>query len=95
MSHPNKEISAAIDYAEKQGWRIEKGGGHAWGKMYCPNNDSTCRCGVFCIKSIWSTPKNPTNFAKQIKQAVDNCIYEKNKEDKIDSTSKGINDERI
>jgi hypothetical protein len=31
-----KEVEATLDYAESKGWRIEVGGGHAWGKMYCP-----------------------------------------------------------
>jgi hypothetical protein len=31
------------------------------------------RCGIFCISSIWSTPKNSGNHAKQIRQIVDNC----------------------
>ena len=48
-------------------------GGHAWGKIYCPNNDNECRCGEFCISSVWSTPRNPVNHAKQIKRVVDNC----------------------
>jgi hypothetical protein len=58
--HSKKEIEAALAYAESHGWRIRGGGkGHAWGKMYCPYNDAECRCGEFCISSVWSTPKNP------------------------------------
>lgn len=71
--HPNKNIEEAIRYAESHGWRIETGGSHAWGQMYCPYNDKECRCGEFCRASIWSTPKNPVNHAKQIKRVVDNC----------------------
>lgn len=71
--HSKKEIETALRYAEEKGWRIESGGSHAWGKMYCPVNDINCRCGEFCISSIWSTPKNPTNHAKQIKRVIDNC----------------------
>ena len=74
--HPNKEIRAALEYAVQQGWILVEGGSHAWGKMYCPYNDSECRCGEFCITSIWSTPKNPTNHAKQIRRVVDKCIYQ-------------------
>jgi hypothetical protein len=33
-SHPKKEVEAALRYSESMGWRIEVGGGHAWGKMY-------------------------------------------------------------
>ena len=74
--HPSKEIQAALKYAEKKGWRIEPGGSHAWGKIYCPNNDRQCRCGEFCITSVWSTPKNPTNHARQLRLVVDNCIHQ-------------------
>lgn len=72
--HSRKDIEQAIVYAEERGWRIEVGGGHAWGKMYCPYNDQECRCGEFCVASIWSTPKNSMNHAKQIKRIVDNCV---------------------
>lgn len=72
-THPKKEVEQALRYAEKLGWRIEIGGSHAWGKMYCPFNDDTCRCENFCIASIWSTPTNPANHAKHIKRIVDNC----------------------
>ncbi len=75
--HPNKEIRAALEYAEQKGWRIVEGGSHAWGKIYCPYKDSECRCGEFCITSIWSTPKNPSNHARQIRRVIDNCIYQK------------------
>jgi hypothetical protein len=71
--HPKKEVEAALQYAEDQGWRVETGGSHAWGAMYCPSNDKDCRCGEFCISSIWSTPRNSTNHGKQIKRIVDNC----------------------
>ncbi|MEM7595795.1 MAG: hypothetical protein AAF383_30555 [Cyanobacteria bacterium P01_A01_bin.83] len=73
--HPNKEIRSALEYAKQKGWRVKQGGSHAWGKIYCPYNDSDCRCGEFCKISIWSTPRNPINHAKQIRRVVDNCIY--------------------
>ena len=72
-THPKPEIEAALKYAEENGWRIEVGGSHAWGKIYCPYNDKNCRCGEFCIASIWSTPKNPGNHGKQIRRVVDKC----------------------
>ena len=56
--HPRKEIEEALRYAEEHGWRVEQGGIHAWGRIYCPYNDPECRCGEFCITSIWSTPRN-------------------------------------
>jgi hypothetical protein len=71
--HPKSEVEAALQYAEENGWRVDVGGSHAWGKIYCPYNDRECRCGNFCIASIWSTPKNSGNHAKQIRRVVDNC----------------------
>ncbi len=56
-SHPKKDIEAALQYAESRGWRVDVGGSHAWGKMFCPYNSRNCHCGGFCITSIWSTPK--------------------------------------
>jgi hypothetical protein len=72
-SHPNKEVEKALRVAEENGWRIVRGGSHAWGKIYCPNNDAECRCGEFCITSIWSTPRNPDNHAKALLRVVLHC----------------------
>jgi hypothetical protein len=83
MSHPNKEIAEAIQYAKKNGWKIKEGGAHAWGKMYCPHNSQECRCGEFCIQSIWSTPKNPQNHAKLIKRVVDHCLFNQEKQSEV------------
>jgi hypothetical protein len=55
--HPKKEVEIALRHAEKFGWRVEVGGSHASGRIYCPYNSVDCRCGEFCITSIWSTPK--------------------------------------
>lgn len=71
--HPRPEVNDAINYAESKGWRIEIGGSHAWGKMYCPYDSDECRCGEFCITSIWSTPRSAGNHARQIRRVVDNC----------------------
>ncbi|UPG92244.1 hypothetical protein L2Y96_10910 [Luteibacter aegosomaticola] len=71
--HPKPDIEAALRHAEAHGWRIEQGGSHAWGKMLCPYDSRDCRCGVYCITSIWSTPANPGNFAKRLRRAVDGC----------------------
>ena len=86
-SHPNKEIAAAIVYAEQHGWRVSQGGSHAWGKMYCPNNKPDCRGGEFCIQSIWSTPKSPGNHAKQLRRVVDNCLVQKLETEEKDKES--------
>jgi hypothetical protein len=77
-THPKKEVEDAIRYAESSGWRVEIGGSHAWGRMYCPYDDVQCRCGEFCIVSIWSTPKNSGNFARKLRRVVDNCTARKN-----------------
>ena len=71
--HPRREVEQALQYAEKHGWRVEVGGSHAWGRIYSPYNDKDCRCGEFCIASIWSTPVNAGNHARQIRRVVDNC----------------------
>lgn len=71
--HANKEIEAVLAYAELNGWLIKNRNGHAWGRMYCPFNTRDCRCGEFCVASIWSTPRNPQNHARQIRRIVDNC----------------------
>ena len=88
-SHPKKDIEAALRHAESQGWRVEMGGSHAWGKIYCPYNDDGCRCGEFCIACIWSTPKNPGNHARAIRRVVDNCTFNKLMHDCMQRKSKG------
>ena len=70
--HPDKEIENALRHAEAHGWTVELGGSHCWGRMYCPEN-AKCRGGTFCMASIWSTPKNAGNFARQLCRVVDNC----------------------
>jgi hypothetical protein len=72
-SHPKKEVEQALRHAESRGWRIEVGGSHAWGRIYCPYNDDRCRCGEFCIASVWSTPRDPGNHARALRRVVDNC----------------------
>jgi len=63
-SHPKQEIEAALKHAEEEGWRVEVGGRHAWGKIYCPHNDDACRCGEFCIAKVRSTPGTPGSHAR-------------------------------
>lgn len=69
--HPNKDVEAAIQHAEDHKWTVKKGG--HWGFLYCPFNDAECRCGTRCKAGIWSTPKNPGNHAKQLREVVDGC----------------------
>lgn len=79
LKHQKKEIEEALRHAESHGWRVEEGESHAWGRMVCPINEATCRCGEFCITSIWSTPRNAVNHARAIKRVVDNCAFQSDK----------------
>lgn len=72
--HSKRDVEEALQYAERHGWRVEVGGSHAWGRIYCPYNDRECRCGEFCIASIWSTPRNAGSHGRQIRRVVDNCV---------------------
>ena len=71
--HPNKHVEEALQEAEERGWRVEKreGRGHAWGRMYCPGGSRGD-----CIMSVWSTPRNPENHARQIRHRVEQCEHE-------------------
>jgi hypothetical protein len=80
--HPKAEVEAALRHAEAHGWTIRLGGSHAWGKLYCPYNDQECRCGEFCITSVWSTPRSPGTHGRQLRRVVDNCTYERAKSTK-------------
>lgn len=71
--HPKPDVEAALRHAEAHGWTIEQGGSHAWGRMLCPTNDAICGCGEYCITSIWSTPRNAGNHARQLRRVVDRC----------------------
>lgn len=72
QKHPNKDIEDAIAYAENLGWICKSSGNssHAWGRLYCPYNNVGG-----CIMSIWSTPRNGINHAKQIKRKVGHCPH--------------------
>ena len=76
--HPNKEIEEAIQYAEQLGWEFRASGksSHAWGRLLCPLHTREGH-----QLSIWSTPKNPNNFARQIRQRVDKCRHTDEKEE--------------
>lgn len=70
--HPSKEIEEALLYAESRGWRYQSPGSsaHAWGRLLCP---LASREGH--AMSVWSTPRNPMNHARQIKRNVDVCEH--------------------
>ena len=42
-----------------------------------PTTTPSADAASFCITSIWSTPKNPGNFARKLKRVVDNCTTHK------------------
>lgn len=66
--HPKKDVEQALQYAEDHGWTVEPTQrGHRWGRLKCPKHE--------CSTSIWSTPKNPGNFANQIRRAVARCVH--------------------
>lgn len=70
--HPDKDIEAAVLYAEQRGWQYMKTGqsAHAWGRLYCPLNT---RAG--CVISVWSTPKSSINHSRQIRRLVLRCPH--------------------
>lgn len=76
--HPNKEIEAAILYAEKNGWAYKDSGksAHSWGKLFCPLHTREGH-----IIHIWSTPRSTQNHAKQIRRTVEKCQHEVEEED--------------
>ncbi|MDA0818623.1 MAG: hypothetical protein O2946_13805 [Planctomycetota bacterium] len=68
--HPDKHIEEAVRAAEQRGWRVERSGGHAWGRLHCP---AGVRGG--CIVSVYSTPRNPVAHARLIRKAVQRCDH--------------------
>lgn len=74
--HPKPAIEKAVQYAEQLGWRVELSGGHAWGRLFCPFSS---RSG--CIISVWSTPRNADNHARQIRKVVDSCPHRSDSDD--------------
>lgn len=68
--HPNKEIEAAIREAEARGWRVQAGGSHAWGFLLCTEQS---REG--CRVTVYSTPRNPENHARQIRYQIGACTH--------------------
>jgi hypothetical protein len=73
--HPNKEINAALRYADSRGWTIvESVRGHCWGMIRCPHGRGGCQ------KSVWSTPQSPEDHAKSLRRFVDNCPHQDEEE---------------
>jgi hypothetical protein len=75
--HPNKEIEAAVAYAERQGWSWHPVKGHAWAKLYYAHHD-TDGCKIF----VWSTPRVPEHHARQIRREVDRCPHREGGEER-------------
>jgi hypothetical protein len=74
--HPTKEVEAAVSEAELLGWRFVKGKGHGWGRLLCPKND---REG--CQISVWSTPRNAEDHAKDIRRSIGRCAHAHREDD--------------
>jgi hypothetical protein len=68
--HPNKDIEAAVAFAESKGWRHIHCNGHAWGRLFCRFGQ---RGG--CKISVWSTPSDPFDHARQIRRRVNQCPH--------------------
>src|SRR5262249_777829 len=70
--HPNKHIRDAVKHALGKGWRLRKAGprAHVWGQLFCPYG----RRGG-CIIRVFSTPRNPENHARRIREEVDACPH--------------------
>ena len=68
--HPDKNIEAAVQYAESLGWTVTISTGHSWGRLFCPKSS---RDG--CIVGVYSTPSNPFQHARRVRRDVDNCPH--------------------
>ena len=70
--HPKKEVNDALDYANQQGFEVERTvSGHKWGRI-------KCTCGA--VVSIWSTPKSPHNHGRQLRRWVHQHDHDADKE---------------
>lgn len=69
MSHPNKHIREAIEYAEDKGWRFVKANAraHSYGKLLCQFGHVDCQVWVY------STPRDPQGHARRLRRKVETC----------------------
>ncbi len=75
--HSKKEVAAAIEYAQRNGWGVDYGGkSHVCATLYCPGGPECCR-----PLRVYSTPQNPGNHAKQIIRAIDRCGHQGREEE--------------
>lgn len=74
--HPNKHIREAIEYAVTHGWDVVDVGksAHAFCRLRCLAGHTEHQM------SIWSTPRNPENHARQILHKVKQCQGEQEEE---------------
>jgi hypothetical protein len=71
--HPKKEVQEALRDAEDAGWTVTPTSrGYRWG---------VATCGEGCSVSVWSTPKNPGNHAKDVRRAVERCPHREEESD--------------
>ena len=69
--HPKKDVEGALVEAEAAGWRITPtSSGHRWDIMDCGEEKR-----VRCQASIWSTPRNPVDHAKQLRRLIGRCPH--------------------
>ena len=64
--HGKKDVEKALQVAEAAGFSVTMSSGHRWGVI---------ECGHGCEHSVWSTPKNPGNHAKQLIRTVERCEH--------------------
>ena len=70
--HPNKEIEAAIIYAESRGWSFVRTGSHGWGVFHCPFADRTGH-----QFTVLSTPRVPHDHAERFRRLINRCQHQK------------------
>jgi hypothetical protein len=68
--HAKKDVRKALRYAEQAGWTVLRSGSHRWGYAHCGVSGSD-RCEI----TIFSTPRNATAHAKEIRRLVDRCPH--------------------
>jgi len=77
--HPKKDVEQALADATEAGWTVvATASGHRWGVLRC-GEASRARCQV----SIWSTPRNSGNHARQIRRALERCPHEWSSEENL------------
>jgi hypothetical protein len=64
--HPKKEVEQALSRAEQARLNVQQNTkrGHKWGDVGCQDKNHA-------RKSVWSTPRNPGNHAKDINKYTD------------------------